>query len=390
MNQQSHNDLMSLLLIPGPPGEERPVAEHLRQVLTGLGIPADDISTDEAQQQSEYGGNSGNLIVRLDGHGRGPRRLFSAHMDSVPGAVGAVPRLDANNRRIVNEASGKALGGDNRTGCAVLVHVARLLRERGNDHAPTTLIFFIQEEVGLVGARGMDVSRLGIPTPAMCFNFDGSQANEFVTSVIGTRRFTIDIAGIAAHSGANPADGVSAALIAADALAELDRTGWHGVVEKDATRRGYANVGIIRGGTGSNVVMPELHILAEARSHDAAFLDEIIAAWQSAFQRSAESRTNRNSERGAVKFGPGPAYDAFSLDDDAPVVQAVLAAANRCGIDGECLSNDGGMDANWIVAHGIPAVTVGAGQRHVHTPEEYVDLDQFDLACRLAAELALA
>src|SRR5262249_18784460 len=112
------NDLLALLAIPGPPGGESRVADHLRAVLVELGVPAACIASDDAQRQSEYGGDTGNLIVRLDGHGRGPRRLFSAHMDTVPLVLGAQPRLDSANQRIVNDAPGKALGGDNRTGCA--------------------------------------------------------------------------------------------------------------------------------------------------------------------------------------------------------------------------------------------------------------------------------
>jgi tripeptide aminopeptidase len=387
MNEQAHNDLLALLSIPGKPGEELAVAEHLHRELIVMGIRAESISSDKAHEQSEYGGNTGNLIVQLDGHGNGPRRMFSAHMDTVPSVVGAVPRLDAGRRRIVNDAPGKALGGDNRTGCAVVMQVARVLCGRANDHAPTTLIFFVQEEVGLVGARGMDVAQLGSPIPAMCFNFDGSRANEFVTSVIGTKRFTIDIEGIAAHAGANPADGVSAAMIAAEALSKLERDGWHGVVE-NAGGRGSANVGIIQGGTGSNVVMPQLHILAEARSHDPEFREEIITAWNREFLRSVESHANRDGACGEVRFGFGPSYEAFSLSDDDPVVKAVLSAARQCGVDAQCVSNDGGMDANWIVAHGISAVTIGVGQRNVHTPKEFVDLEHFDLACRIATQLA--
>src|SRR5262249_59351731 len=102
----------------------------------------------------------------------------------------------------------------------------------GRDHAPATLVFFVQEEVGLVGARGLDVTRLGEPRPALGFNFDGHDADDLITAVTGTERFNIDVRGIAAHSGLNPADGVSAALIAAAALAELDQHGWHGSILK--------------------------------------------------------------------------------------------------------------------------------------------------------------
>jgi tripeptide aminopeptidase len=387
MSDRAIKDLLALLAIPGPPADERRVTEYLQGVLEEIGVPSRCCTTDAAHTQSEYGGSTGNLIVRLDGHGRGPRRLFSAHMDTVPLAVGALPRLDADGGRIVNDAPGKALGGDNRTGCAVLLQVARALRERKGDHPPTTLVFFVQEEVGLVGARGLDVALLGSPKPSMGFNFDGSRADAFVTVVIGTERFTIDIGGIAAHAGAHPEEGVSAAIIAADALAELAREGWHGAIET-ASGRGTANVGIVNGGTGSNVVMPTLHILAEARSHRAEFRKTIIDRWQQAFRRAAATQRNRSGACGSVRFGPGPTYEAFALETEAPVVQAALAAAARCGIPARCVSNDGGMDANQLVAHGIPTVTIGAGQRHVHTPNEFVDLPDFLAACRLAEELS--
>src|SRR4051812_15859788 len=121
------DDLLALLALPGPPGEEGPVAEHLRRALLDLGVSAGAITNDVAHRRSEYGGTTGNLIVRLDGLRGGPRRLFSAHLDTVPLALGARPRLDAEAGRIINGAPGHALGGDNRTGCAVLLQVARAL-----------------------------------------------------------------------------------------------------------------------------------------------------------------------------------------------------------------------------------------------------------------------
>ena len=44
--------------------------------------------------------------------------------------------------------------------------------------------------------------------------------------------------------------------------------------------------------------------------------------------------------------------------------------------------------ASWMVRHGIPTVTLGAGQNLPHTVEEWIDLDEFDGACRLALTLA--
>ena len=104
--------------------------------------------------------------------------------------------------------------------------------------------------------------------------------------------------------------------------------------------------------------------------------------------RSAESFHNERGENGTVAFGPGPTYEAFALDDDAPVVQRYLSGVKACGMDPKTVSNDGGMDANWIVAHGIPTVTFGAGQRDVHTSDEWIALEDFAAACRLVTQLA--
>ena len=57
-------------------------------------------------------------------------------------------------------------------------------------------------------------------------------------------------------------------------------------------------------------------------------------------------------------------------------------------MDPKTVSNDGGMDANWIVAHGIPTVTFGEGQRDVHTSDEWIALEDFAAACRLVTQLA--
>lgn len=385
MSDQTLEDLLALLKIGGPPAKEAEVAVFLRERLVQIGIPPENIAEDRAQDQSEYSGNTGNLIARIEGRSQGSRLMFSTHMDTVPDAVGCIPRLDRENNRIVNDNPEAALGGDNRTGCAALLHLARELIAQNGDHPPVTLAFFIQEEVGLVGARGVDLALLG--DPAMCFNLDGGQPDAFVTAVIGTERFTIDLTGIASHAGGRPEGGASAAVIAAHALAELDHEGWHGKIQKPEGT-GSANVGIVEGGQGTNVVMPAMHILAEARSHDPAFRKTIIDTWKAAFTRSAQTVTNHQGQTGSVSFGPGPTYEAFALKDSDPVVQISLNAAQSCGLTPQTHTNDGGMDANWIVAHGIPAVTFGAGQRQVHTTDEWIDLEDFEGACRLIVAIA--
>ena len=67
MIEKAIEDLMVLLPIPGPPAEESQVAQHLRNLFVAIGIPDEQIVYDQAQEQSEYGGDVGNMIVRIKG-----------------------------------------------------------------------------------------------------------------------------------------------------------------------------------------------------------------------------------------------------------------------------------------------------------------------------------
>jgi tripeptide aminopeptidase len=70
------------------------------------------------------------------------------------------------------------------------------------------------------------------------------------------------------------------------------------------------------------------------------------------------------------------------------VVRTARTAATRAGWELTLRTTNGGLDANWLVRHGIPTVTFGAGQHEIHTVDEYVNLDEFLEACRLALALA--
>jgi tripeptide aminopeptidase len=379
--------LLQLIKIPGESTREDAICAFLREQFLKLGVPRRCIRNDETYKQSEYGGKVGNLIVSLEGHGRGERRMLSTHMDTVPGAVGSRPAL--KGRRIVNRAAGKALGGDARCGCACLLAAARALLERRGNHPPRTVVFFVQEELGLVGSRGLDTRLLGRRRPAMCFNFDGGDAREVSPAVIGTERLHVTIHGVACHTS-RPQKGISAAVIEAEALADLQANGWVGAVDK-SQGRATSNLGILRGGTGSNVLMPELYALAEARSFGRAFRSRVISAWKDAFRKAVKRANARAAEaegKASVDFKPGPIYDPYRLPENAPVVRAAVAAIRKLGMEPHLFDHWGGMDCNNVVSKGIPAVGLGMGDNKAHSVEEWVNVPEFLKACELAVELA--
>ncbi len=126
-------------------------------------------------------------------------------------------------------------------------------------------------------------------------------------------------------------------------------------------RAGTSNVGIIRGGEATNVVTNEVLLHAEARSHDPAFRAEIVAAIERAFRLAAKSVRNVDGLAGKVEIHGRLDYEAFRLPADDPSVLAAGAAVRALGIEPQPTISNGGLDANWLTARGIPSVSLGGG-----------------------------
>jgi tripeptide aminopeptidase len=252
-------------------------------------------------------------------------------------------------------------------------------------HPPLTFLWVIQEEVGLHGARHVELRRLG--KPKLAFNFDGGPAEKLTYGATGGYRLKIDIEGLASHAGGAPEQGVSAIAIAGLAIADLVQHGWHGAIQKGANC-GTSNVGVIQGGAATNVVADKVAIRAEARSHDPAFRNQIVAAIREAFERAAAAVQNTAGRTGKVAFDGRLDYESFRLADDEPCLLAAEAAVRSVGGEPLRAISNGGLDANWMSARGIPTVTLGCGQVNIHTTSESLDIPQFQTACRIALVLA--
>src|SRR5262245_9798981 len=384
--------LLRFLSVPGITGQEAAVGKEIAAALAEVGVPEKAIAFDDANTRIPEPTQTGNLIVKLPGTAKKATKplLFMTHMDTVPLCAGAKPKVQG--KRVVNELEGTtALGGDNRTGCAVLVTLAAELIRQKLPYPPLTLLFTVREESGLFGAKYVNPADLG--GAAMGFNFDGRTASDVILGAIGADRWTVDIRGKASHAGVAPEKGISAAMVVAVAMAEAFAGGWWGKVKKEG-KEGTSNIGFIgtadgrSAGDATNVVTDFVHVKGESRSHDAKFVREISAAFKAAFTAAA-GRVKDNAGRGAkVKFNSRLDYLPFRIKEDAPVVKMAASAVEAIGREPKLRVTNGGLDANWMVKHGIPTVTFGAGQNEIHTVKEYVDLTEFDSGCKLALALA--
>ena len=385
--------LMRFLSIEGVTGQEKAIAADVARALVEVGVPAEAIAYDDANTRIPLPTETGNLIVKIPGRGtlgNAPPIMFMTHLDTVPLCAGAKPRIIDD--RIVSGGD-TALGGDNRTGCAVLVTLAAELAKQSLDHPPLVLVFCVREESGLWGARYIDLDMVG--PVSMGFNYDGSRPADVVTGAVGGDGWSVEIFGRASHAGVAPERGISASMVAAMALADAQANGWFGKVVK-GDKAGTSNVGTVGGqngrgaGDATNVVTDYCFVEGESRSHDMAFVDAITDAFEAAFHKAAKTLVSSEGKTARVAFSRQRKYHSFALDPASPVVQRGIRAVEAIGLTPNPRLVNGGLDANYLCLHGIPTVTFGAGQNEAHTVDEWVDIPAFHNACRLALALATA
>ncbi len=374
--------LMDLLRVEGSSGQERAAADLVRRKLIAAGCKPAWIRFDDAPKRIPLPFETGNLIVTLPGTTAGARRMFLGHLDTVPLCRGAVP-VRKGNRIVARGAT--AVRADNRTAVACLVTLAETLLWNGLPHPPLTLLFTVGEEIGLYGAKALNLEDAG--QPAVAFNFDSGDPNQVITGAIGATRWEAEVRGVSSHAGMSPEQGVSAMLAAARALRDAAAGGWFGKIVK-GRRAGTANAGVIRGGEATNQVTDYVYVKGECRSHDPAFLKTVTAAWRTAFERAARSVKNAAGQRASVDFRVSSDYAAFRLPDAHPAVRFACGALQACGLTPKIVAMNGGLDANPLNEKGLPTLTFGCGQHGAHSVKEYVDVKEYLAGCRLAAALA--
>jgi len=375
--------LIELLAIPGRSGRERQVLDYIVGRLRGAGLPEEAIRFDRAHWRSVHEGEVGNLVCKLPGTVRAPRRLLMAHADTVPLCEGCRPVR--RGRHLVAASKETGLGADDRAGCAVVLGAALQVLTQRLPHPPLTLMWTVQEELGLHGARHATLSLLG--RPRLAFNFDGGTAEKLTVGATGGYRMDIRIVGRASHAGSRPEFGVSAITVASLAIADLHHHKWLGKIERGG-QGGTSNIGVVRGGEATNVVTPEVLVRAEARSHHPGFRTRIVQAIERAFQRAARRVASVEGHRAAVEIDGRLDYESFRLDDDEPCIAEAERAVRSVGGRPERAVCNGGIDANWMTLRGIPTVTLGTGQENAHTTSERLDLREYGKAVRVALALA--
>jgi len=359
-----------LVQMDSPSREEGAVADWIKRTLKKE-VGADVI---EDQSRNQTGSESGNIIVRIPGTEKVTPLFFNAHLDTVePGRGIKVIFKDG----VFQSDGTTVLGGDDKAAVAILIEVARLLKEYRVSHGPIEFLFTVCEEIGLLGAKSLDPALLEAKAG---YALDSSDPEILINQAPCAVRFKIRVVGRAAHAGLNPELGINAIQVAARAMAEVPL----GRIDELTT----ANVGLIRGGKATNIVPEEVELEGEVRSHNPRKLREVRDQILEIFHRVAQDfGPVENAGLPLIKAEVIDDYPLMSVSEEHPLVATAEKVAKELGRKLRPGMTGGGSDANIFNAKGLATVIMGIGMQNVHTTSEHIRLDDMVASAEFVLEI---
>lgn len=301
---------------------------------------------------------NGGDIVQATVPGNGTRRiLLVAHMDTVyPDGTAAARPLRQEEDRLVGPGS-----CDMKAGLLAGIYAVEALQATNQTpFREVVLLFTGDEEIGSPEAREL-IAALAQDGDATLVVEPARLSGAVVGARKGVQAYDLAVRGRAAHAGVAPEQGRSAILEMAHKVIALQAL--NGTVP-GAT----VNVGVVRGGTATNVV-PDL---AVAQIDVRGVEPEDLQAIDDAIRAIAATTV----VAGTVAEITTP-YPGFPPMARTPIVERMIAhaqaVAEEIGFTLDAVATGGASDASLVAGLGLPVLDgLGPVGGEAHSPNEYV------------------
>ena len=378
--------LQELIRVPTdtPPGNNAPHAQRTTELLHGLGIEAEQHPVPAAEVQACGLESITNLVVRRK-YGPGRTVLLNAHGDVVPPGEGWTKDPyggEIENGRIYGRAAAVS-----KCDFATYTFATRALEAVARPtQGSVELLFTYDEEFGgEVGPAWL--LKHGIIRPDLMIAAGFSY--QVITAHNGCLQMEVTVHGKMAHA-AIPDSGVDAmqaavailnALYAQNTLYKSVRSQVEGI------NHPYLNVGLIEGGTNTNVVPGRVTFKLDRRMIPEENPAEVEATLRRIIQETAASRPGVSVDIRRILL----ANAMRPLAGNAPLVQAIQTHGEQ--VFGEKIPALGTplyTDVRLFCEAGIPGVIYGAGPRtvlesHAKRADERLDLEDLRRATKVIA-----
>jgi tripeptide aminopeptidase len=321
---------IELVKIPSPSGKEENISSFIKDSVEKWGYKV-------------YKDELGNLFIETD---KLPKFFLNAHMDTVGPCEDVNPIIEGD---IIRSDGTTILGADDKVGIAVILE---LLERYKTEQPPIQVIFTVQEEIGLVGAKGVKKEIIKAP---FGFTLDaGGPIGNIVIGAPSQYTWIYKIFGRASHAGGAPEKGISAIILASRMILSLPL----GRIDEETT----GNVGVISGGRATNIIPDEVEIKGEYRSRDEEKLSSLM-------EKLKKASIIAEIGGGKAELEYKREYTRFDLKD-SPILRRAIKILKDAGFSADTLYTGGGSDANVFNEMGIPTLNLSIGGEDAHSTRE--------------------
>lgn len=295
------------------------------------------------------------LKARTPWGGDGPGILVLSHLDTVhpKGSIDGVLKVRRDGDKVYGPGIYDMKAG------AYIAHYAlrHLVREGKETPLPITYLYVPEEEIGSPTSRAL-IEAEAKRNKYVLVTEPAREGGKIVTARKGVARFCVAVKGRPAHAGARHQDGRSAIKEMARQILRFEKL-------TDYDSGVTASVGLVRGGTGVNVIPAECTAEVDMRMPDTATAKRVVAEVLAfkPFDPDCEIKIEGGVNR--------PPYEKFEgiqkLFDHAKELAAEI------GFELRDMKTGGGSDGNFTAALGIPTLDgLGADGHGAHSFDEHI------------------
>lgn len=264
---------------------------------------------------------------------------------------------------------------DMKGGIALFLAVARLLRGQGRWPArPLTALFTSDEETGSLTSRALIEAEARRAAIVFCLE-PGMADGALKTARKGTGDIELRARGVAAHAGAAHEQGRNAIEELAHHILSAQKL-------TDYAKGTTVNVGVVRGGTRSNVVPDEASAEVDFRIAEPG-----EAARLQAWAGSLKPVISGASVEAVVSLNRPPMPRDETMARTFTRAQAIAAGLGLALSEG---STGGASDANFVAPLGVPVLDgLGLVGEWAHSEREFVRVESIPQRAALLAALLM-
>lgn len=387
VSSQSDDNITHL---PSTPGQQK-LAELLAEELRGLGLK--DIKIDQ---------HATVTAVKPGTKKGGPRIGFITHIDTVD--VGLSPHIHPQiltftgedvclnqkeniwlrvaehpeikpykGQKIIFSDGTSVLGADNKAAITVVMTLLANLRD-DQEHGDIVVAFVPDEEIGLLGAKALDLSRFDVD---FAYTIDCCELGEVVYENFNAATADMTFTGVTAHPMSAKGVLVNPILMAQDFISLFNRSE---TPENTAGREGYIWF------NGMSATQQEAKLTASIRDFD---LQSFAARKKKIEEATRAIATKYPTAQVSTKITDTYSNISSAIGTDRRAIDLIFAGLKEIGVEPKVIPMRGGTDGAALSAKGILTPNYFTGALNFHSKYEFLPITSFVKSYELTEQICL-